>query len=149
MLERWLIAVLGAKALGHGRALESFLAFVCFVYAMIILFVPDAPLQSQATVDLAWEGYGKYIAIPFLLKAILTGWGVYTNKQGLPISRFCRIAGATVGTFLWTFLLFKFIAFDAIGALGTALCIGGIVASLRIVGLAMANLPPPGAPSQI
>jgi hypothetical protein len=149
MLERWIVAILGARALGHGRALESFLAFVCFVYAMDVLFWPNAAFQSQATADIAWKGYGYVISIPFLLKAGFTGWGVYANRHSLPGSRQCRIIGGTIGTFLWTFFLVKFYAVDAIGALGTALCIGGIVASIRIVGLAMADLPRPGAPSQI
>lgn len=148
MIGRMLIAILGARALGHGRALETFLAFVCFVYACILAFIPDAPYQSSATADLAWY-YGRGLALPFLIIAIFAGWGVYSNKKGLPYSRQCRIIGALIGTFTWTFFLVKFGATDSIGALGTALCIGGIVASLRIMGMAMADLPQPGSPSQL
>lgn len=141
--------ILGARWLGHGRALEAFLAFICVVYSAILLLVPGAPMQSQATAQLAWEGAGPLlIAAPFILKAAFTTTGLYRNIRGLSWSRFYRIVGALIGTFTWSWYLTQFIAYDAVGALGTAMCIGGIVASIRIIGMAGANLPPPGAPGQ-
>lgn len=142
--------ILGARWLGHGRALEAFLALICAIYAGILLLVPGAAFQSQATAQFVWEGvHPIWIAMPFILKTVFTTIGLYRNIQGLSWSRFYRIVGALIGTFTWSWYLTQFIAYDAVGALGTATCIGGIVASIRIIGMAGANLPPPGAPGQL
>lgn len=138
--------LLGARWLGHGRALEASLALTCAIYAGILLIDPDSAAHSSATAVLVWQGVTSWmLSIPFALKAILTATGLYRNIRGLSGSRYFRIAGALTGTFVWAFYLTQYIAYDAVGALGTACCITGIVASIRVIGMAAADLPRPGA----
>lgn len=141
----WIYKLMGGRTLGHGRALESFLAFICAVYAAILLAYPEAQYQSQATAPLAWRGYGWVFPIPFIAKSFFTAIGVYGNINAWPHSRTYRVIGGFIGTFIWLWFLTQYIAFDMFGALGAALCIGGTVASVRIIGMAWANLPIPGS----
>jgi hypothetical protein len=141
----WIYRFLGGKTLGHGRALETFLAFVCAVYAAILILAPDAIHQSQAIRLVAWYGYGWIVILIFIAKSVFTSLGVIGNIKGWSGSRIYRTIGAFIGTSIWCWFLSQFVAYDALDALGSALCIGGIVASVRIIGMAWANLPRPGA----
>lgn len=141
-----LAAALAAPWLGHGRAVECYLAIVAGLYGLLLLLVPGAAFDSKATVDIAWLGYGHYLSLPLLAKAILTGSGLVLNIKGKQISRKLRFFGALIGTAIWTFLAVKFLAIGAAASVGFPFCAMALLFSIRIMGLALAGLPRPGAP---
>jgi hypothetical protein len=108
--------------------------------------VPDAAFDSKATVDIAWLGYGHLLGIPLLVKSILTGSGLILNIRGYKASRKLRFFGALLGTFIWTFLTVKFLGIGATASVGFPFCVPAWLFSVRIMGLALADLPRPGAP---
>jgi len=140
------VSILAAPWLGHGRAVECFLTCVAAMQGLILLFDTTAAYDSKATVDLAWWGYGQWLALPFLVKATLSGSGLIFNIHGLPYSRALRFSGAFVGCMIWTWYAAKLLLLGAPAAMGTPFCIMSALFSMRIMGLALAGLPRPGAP---
>lgn len=138
--------LLAAPWLGHGRAVEAYLTIVAGVYGALLLFVPDGAFNSQITADIAWLGYGYYLAIPLLGKAALNGAGLIGNIRGNPGSRSLRFVGAMLGTTIWLFLAAKFFLVGAAATAGFSFCLVAILFSIRIMGLALADLPNPGRP---
>lgn len=150
--ERFLDAVLAlfaAKYLGHGRATESYLTLFAGTYGLALVFVPDAAFSSSATRDLAWMGYGQYTAIPFLLKAIFSGYGLLANIFDWPCSRQFRILGAMIGLWVWSCLVLKFIWVGTPFTVGCFASGWAFYFSIRIIALAYANLPRPGLAGQL
>lgn len=138
--------ILGSRWLGHGRFVEALLSFICLTYGLTLLLVPSAPWDSRVTVDLAWQGWGQAIAGPFLLKAALSGTGLVANILGSSTSRYLRLSGALVGSFIWTWLLVKFTLVGAPFSFGAICALAFLVSSVRIVGMSLADLPLPGSP---
>jgi len=141
-----ILAIFGSPWLGHGRKLEATLAGICLTTGLVILWDPGNLTDSKATVDLFWLGYGRVIALPFLLKAVFTGLGVVTNILGFWFSWFLRWAGAGLGSGLWIYLIFKYTLYGSPFAFGS-ICAGWFLfSSIGIMAHAWADLPRPGAP---
>jgi hypothetical protein len=134
-----------AEWLGFGRTLEFFLVCITTSYGLAILFVPGAALKSPATYELAYLGYSGFIAIPFLMKAVFTGYGLLANIFNLKLCRTSRFIGASVGSFIWSSYIVQFILVDSFFTLGSWFCFFAFFASLRIMIMALANLPPPSS----
>lgn len=141
--------VLGALWLGHGRMTEATLAAIAMIYGVLLFAVPSVPWESQATRDIAWHGYGHLIAVPFLLKALLTGLGLFTNIVGLQHSRFLRLCGASLGSGIWTWVLSKFALNGVPFTFGSVCAFIFLILSVRIIGMAAADLPKPGSPGSL
>ena len=137
-------SILAARWLGHGRAIECNLAMSAGIYGIILLLYPEAALDSSATADLAWLGYGQLLATPLLLKSFLTGSGLALNVAGMPYSRPCRFCGAMLGTLIWTFVAAKLLILGLIATPGFPFSLTALVFSVRIMGLSLADLPRPG-----
>jgi len=145
LLARVLLMVLAAPWLGHGRASECFLALVCAGYGTSLLVNPGMASDIPATVDIAWTGNVRIFALPYIIKALLTGSGLALNIYGSACSRQLRFLGGLVGLLIWTWWASKLYLIDAIG-LGFFFYVMAGIFSVRIMGLALANLPRPGAP---
>lgn len=141
-----LARVLGAPWLGHGRMFEFVVCTICALYGLMLLFHPDTIWDSQATRDLAWYAYGRAIAVPFLFKATLTGYGLAANIFGWALSRSSRSCGAGIGCFIWGYLETKFILAGVPFTFGSICAIVFLFGSLRVIVMASMNLPRPGAP---
>lgn len=142
----FLIIVLAAPWLGHGRAVECFFAVAAFLQGAFFLFIPDALRESQATADLAWHVAQWIVALPFLVMAALTGTGLIFNILGYRYSRQLRFIGASLAVAIWTWISAKFIIIGSPAAFGSPLCICAALFSVRVMGMSLANLPMPGAP---
>lgn len=138
--------LMGAPWLGHGRMLEAALSLICLIYGASLLLIASAAFDSQATRDIAWAGNGHLLAIPFLIKAIFTGYGLLANINGWWYSQGARFCGALVGSFLWAGIFTKFVLVGATFSFGSVCCIVFFVGSIRIMGMAAADLPKPGSP---
>lgn len=141
--------VFAGTALGHGRMTECALATVCLLYGLILAAAPDAVYRSIDVADLAWTGPGRLIAIPFLLKALLTGSGVWANICGQEGSRTLRFLGALVGVLIWVWIAANLAMTQEFCALGFSVSIVNAGLSVRIMALSLANLPRPGAPGRL
>ncbi len=140
--------IVGARWLGHGRATEFMLSLIALLYGIILLF-SGAAGESVATWDLALWGYGHWIAVPFIVKAVLSGSGLVGNLRGWPFSATLRFSGAFLGSVLWAWYLVKLLLFGAIGSLGFSFCVIAAIMSIRIMAMSRANLPLPGAPGAV
>lgn len=141
----FIIRLFAAPWLGHGRATECFLLGVGALYGAILL-LPDAAFDSDATADLAWWGYGHWVALPLLIYAVLAGAGLFGNIRGWPLSRTWRFLGAMLGFAIWTWYAAKFAALGQLAAVGFPFSTIAAIFSIRIMGLALVGLPRPGAP---
>lgn len=137
-----------APWLGHGRATECSLAMTAMLYGVLFLTVPGTPFDSKATWEIAWLGYGNWLAYPFLAKAILTGSGLVMNIRGIRGASWLRFAGAWLGFLIWTWLASQF-ALNHSMVTGFPFCIVAALFSLRIMALSLAGLPIPGAPGRL
>lgn len=145
-LTHLLVRILGGPWLGHGRMVELVLSFICLIYGLVLIFDTSASFDSQATRDLAWLGYGNLVGIPFLIKASFSGYGLIANINAWKFSRFSRIIGAFVGSYIWIWILTKFISIGVPFTFGSICAFTFFLCSGRIIGMALANLPVPGAP---
>lgn len=144
-----LIVIFGAPWLGHGRRLEASLAGICATTGLVLLWDPSWAMDTKATVDLFWTGYGRAIAFPFLLKAALTGSGVVANILGYSFSWLLRWLGGLAGSGLWAFMIFKYSLYGSPLAFGS-ICAGWFLfSSVGVMAHAWADLPKPGAPGAI
>lgn len=139
-----LVAVCAARFLGHGRAMESYLALFAGSYGIAILFIPDAAFSSSAMRDIAWEGYSPHVALLFISKAALTGYGLAANIKNWRWSRQFRIVGAIIGLWIWSSTILKFVIVGNPYTLGAFAAFWCFIFSVRIIALAIANLPRPG-----
>lgn len=131
--------------LGHGRAVESLLALAAFIYGMMLLLFPAKTANVEVTFDIAWMGYARIMAYPFLFKALMSGLGVYGNIRGWKRSRYLRITGAVIGSFLWTWYASKCWAVGTQVSLGWAASLVFCIGSLRVMAMASIDLPKPSA----
>jgi hypothetical protein len=139
-----LLAALNAY-LGHGRALESALAFVKLQYALMIAASPW-PVFMLAINDVNLPKL--VLALPFFLAGGTSFLGLALNHAGYPCSRFFRIAGAAMGMSVWVYILTKNILIGWIAAGVNPWCLMGIIASVWIIRRGALGLPPPGMPGQ-
>jgi hypothetical protein len=143
-LDSWPDYVFGVYQFGSGRMTELTLAFICGLYGLILLFAPAQALHSSDLSDLAWAGLGRMIAIPFLVKSVITGIGLARNIRGDKHSRQLRFIGALIGTFIWSWIATNLAYNGSFGALGFPVSVTFTYLSIRIMALACANLPVPG-----
>lgn len=141
----FLVRMLAAPWLGHGRATECYLVFVSGLYGVLLL-IPGAAFDSAATADLAWSGYGHLVALPLLTQAVFAGAGLLGNIRGWPLSRLWRFIGASMGFLIWTWYAAKFTAIGDLATVGLPFCVVAGLFSIRIMGLALAGVPRSGAP---
>ena len=129
--------------LGHGRALEAYLAGIKLVFGLILL--PGWPLSIKALSDLQWFAPDPVIAAPFLLIAGTQGVGLYLNARGVEESWILRAVGATGAIMMWSWLLTKSILIGEVSTSLTPLCLMSLPASVFILWKALNRLPVPGA----
>lgn len=141
--------VFAARWLGHGRAIEAYLILVCGTYAAILLIHPSSAADSPATLDLYWSGNSQFVAMIFVAKALTSGTGLVLNIVNLPGSRFFRISGACLGSVIWAWYVAKFSLVGEPATLGMVFAAVSFLVSIRIMGMAYANLPRPGAPGAL
>lgn len=134
----------GAPWLGHGMRLEATLALLCGVFSLALVIYPESAFDAKATLGFARDGHVHELAIPFLMKALLTGSGVIANINGHAYSRYLRLCGALIGSFIWAAITYQY------ATVGIPLSFGSVCAgvflfsSIGIIGMAFANLPRPG-----
>lgn len=148
MMRQWPDYLFGVSALGAGRMTEFSLAIICAMWGTVLLCAPAEALHSADLADLAWAGFGRLVAVPFLIKATLSWVGLRRNIKNEPYSRQLRFAGASVGCFIWSWIATNL---GASGAWGNGMLYVGIwcaYLSIRIMALSCANLPIPGAPGR-
>lgn len=145
-LTRWLLVGL-LHWLGHGRAMETFLAVVCGSYGVFLITVPSAGWSSSALRDLTWNGTVQYLAALMVLKAILSLYGVISNINNLPLSRPARVTGALLGSWVWLWFISKFALVEFPYTLGAFFAGASLLFCIRTIGLAYLNLPRPGQPA--
>lgn len=150
-LDEILLRLFAARIFGHGRRMELFLVSVCSLYGVILFFVPGAAWDSQATRPLYnYMGNNSWwISLPFLLKAFLSGLGLYGNIQGWPVSVQLRFCGALVGLFIWIWYAIMFYLLGTVATIGFPFCVAAAFFSIGIMAMAVANLPRPGAPGAL
>lgn len=129
--------------LGHGRALEAYLAGVKLIFGLILL--PGWPLSVRALSDLQWFVPDPIIAAPFLLIAVAQGAGLYLNARGIEESWILRAAAAAMAIMLWSWLLSKSILIGEVSTSLMPLCVMSLPASVFILWKALNRLPVPGA----
>lgn len=137
--------LLGVFRLGQGPKPEASLIRVCFLYGMILLLVPGAAFDSQATRDIAWAGYGHFMSIPFLMMAMISGYGLIANINGWSYSHVFRFCGALLGSFIWLWLMWKFTAVGSPLTFGSVCALVFLIDSLWVAVMALSGLPKPGA----
>lgn len=136
--------------LGHGRATESSLALVSALYGILLLTNSGPQLATvNVTEDIYWMGYSRLLAIPFLVKSVFSGLGVYGNIMGWHHSRQLRLYGAMIGGFLWSWYASKALAVGVSTSLGFAAAIVFLLLSIRTMALVTADLPHPGSPPML
>jgi hypothetical protein len=130
---------------GHGRMMECYLTIVCGTIACIIIIAPEQTLYTNALFDIGWTLNAWYIAIPFALKAVLSGGGLICNVNNFPYSQPLRFSGGLVGFAIWFWLSTKFILLDAL-LLAWPFCVAAAYSSIRIMAFALVDLPRSGTP---
>lgn len=141
-------AIFAARWLGHGRAVESYLIGAGMLYGLVLL-IPGAAFDSTATADIAWWGYGHWIALPLLLYASIALFGLLANIHGWPLSRTLRFVAALAGFMIWTWYSAKFVALGQFAAVGFPFTAMSALFSVRVMGFALAGLPRAGAPGTL
>lgn len=147
-LARQIEAVLLAPHLGHGRMMETYLAAASLLYGVILMVVPDAPLDSQATRDAVFDEIGRLIALPFLATGSIAAYGIVGNIKGWHNANGFRFVGAVVGFALFTWYVLKFFLIGAIGTLGFPFALVSVGACVRVMFLSAIGLPLTGAPGK-
>lgn len=134
--------------LGHGRALEAYLAAVLITWGIQIVWSPEALKESLALRDFYYSVPNWHIAIPILVAGIASATGLVLNIYGCKICRWFRVAGAFLAMCVWGFMLTQIVQEN--GGYGGAMphYIWDIPACLRLLYLGAFNLPPPGAAGQ-
>lgn len=152
-----LLKLLGASWLGHGRASELALALVLGLSGTLLFITPQGVWLSQLTLDIAYAGYGNYVAYPPLLTAAIKISGLVLNVRGYVLSQPVRFLGAFLAWFLWAWFCIKFFLLTGhqtptLGlaqAIALSCAIVGVLFSTRIMFMAAAGLPVPGSPGRL
>lgn len=93
--------------LGHGRALELFLATLKIGLGAWIVLAPHGVPDVPPIADLAWHYPSSYLAMPFFLVGSLQLLGWSLNWRGFEFSWALRAAAATLAIFMWVWLCVK------------------------------------------
>lgn len=136
-----------APVLGHGRMAETYLAAVALLYGLILL-IPGEVASSKATSGSVTELVGAYLAIPFLLKAYFSGYGVIGVIRAWPFTHTHRFIGGLLGITLWSWYSVKFILIGALGATGFPFVTVAVFVCFRVMVLAALRIPPIATPAR-
>jgi hypothetical protein len=92
----------GVNLLGYGTTLEAFLSLVCFIFGVSVILDPYSIYALPNLGDIVSSGYERLWAIPFFLKSLLSGFGIYAVKKNLVASQAYRIppGGYTIKDFV-------------------------------------------------
>lgn len=123
--------------------IEVLLAIYCLQYGLMLLLIGEARFDSVLTVDLAWKGYGPWLGLPFLVKAVFTGSGVITNLSGWHYSWALRFIGAFVGSAIWLAMLLKYLSSTAALSFGMVVAADCLVLSALIMAMSYHDFPEP------
>lgn len=149
-LAKVLIALIGARWLGHGRRMEGYLVLVAGFGTLILCTHPLSAEFAHSLESIFWMGYGKYIFIPYLAVFVISGYGLVGNKFDWPSSRWARFIGATLGFLLWITYSVQLYHLNLIATpgfiLGFPLAVYG---ELGVMIASAANVPRPGAPGNM
>lgn len=141
--------MLGDSFLGHGRRWESFVVLANFYYCIILTFIPGAVGKTQATADLHQAGIAFFITIIFWIAFLTSFFGLFCNVKGLRYSQPLRIVGALIGFGIWGWFALKLALIGLISSPGHVLAALTAMYEIRVVFMAAANLPRPGAPGNL
>jgi hypothetical protein len=118
---------------------EGVLVIICLIYAMILLFMPQAGSQYPGIEQFLWLGTPTWVlATPLILKAFFSGSALYLDLYRPQLAWLFHIIGAHIGTFVWGWFLYQIIISDGFTTVGAATCVVGVLASIRIIGHAIA-----------
>lgn len=141
--------MLGDSFLGHGRRWESFVVLANLYYCLILTFVPGAVGHTEATADLHAAGVAFFVTIVFWCAFLTSFFGLFCNVKGLRYSQPLRIAGAVIGFGIWGWFALKLALIGLIASPGHVLAALTAMYEIRVVFMAAANLPRPGAPGNL
>lgn len=141
--------MLGDSFLGHGRRWESFVVLANLYYCMILTFIPNAVGHTEATKDLHQAGIAFFVTIVFWLAFLTSFFGLFCNVKGLRYSQLLRIVGAVIGFGIWGWFALKLALIGLIASPGHVLAALTAMYEVRVVFMAAANLPRPGAPGNL
>lgn len=130
--------------LDNGRVLEFYLSAVCLIFGVIVALSPYLGFFYGLVEQMHLTGNPSLLCIPFFVKAILSIVGVHGNVKGWKYSWLLRFCGGFIGAFIWIWMTTNFFMFREPAALGAAFSITSFVGSVRIMSLALADLPPKG-----
>jgi hypothetical protein len=134
----------GPRWLGHGRATECYFSSVAALYAIFLVAFPHAAQDSQATRELT----GPLLALPFFVTAFCGFAGLIANIRGWRFSRLLRFCSGLFGSMIFFWYIRQFFDFGIPAAFGVPFAIVALPFSLRIMVMALADRPVPGAPGQ-
>lgn len=123
--------------------IESLLATFCLQYGLVLILIPQSRYDSVLVADLAWQGYGALLGIPFLLKAVFTGFGVIVNLRGHSYSWLLRFIGAFFGTIIWFWMTLKYFSSTATLSFATIISFDCMILSICIMAMAWHDFPEP------
>jgi len=93
--------------LGHGRALELFLATLKVGLGVWIIMEPHSVKDVPPIADLAWHYPSSALAAPFFLVGGLQMFGWTLNWTGFECSWIFRATAALLAIFMWWWLVMK------------------------------------------
>lgn len=132
--------------LGYGRALESFLIFVKFLYFCMFLF--GSTLINQDPFFIAFSAIDvpdrRIFCIPFLMAWLPGFLGLYLNACANHNSKYYRILGASFGFTIWLFVLSENCLLGVYLAGVNPWVLAGMIASLWIIRRGLLDKPTPG-----
>jgi hypothetical protein len=134
----------GVNLLGYGTTLEAFLSLVCFIFGVSVILDPYSIYALPNLGDIVSSGYERLWAIPFFLKSLLSGFGIYAVKKNLVASQAYRIAGSVFGSAIWATMFMEYSSSGLYATIGFAFSAAALIFNIRIMGLAMAQVPPGG-----
>lgn len=137
--------VMGDRALGHGRRWESFIVVVNGYYSVILTIIPHATKRAEATIDLFWGGYGLYVALIVWIMFLTSFFGLFFNVYGIRYSQVLRMVGGMLGFLVWGWFGLKLALIGLQPSPGHVFCVVAALYEIRVVFMAMQNLPRPGA----
>ena len=132
------------RFLGHGRALETFLAGGKISVSVYFFVQPKHVGQVSALYDLMWYVPEIFLIAPLFIIGMLQITGLVLNYYGVEWSWVPRAVGASSATFLWGWVIVKNIEIGAYG-LSIPICTWLLLGSSWIWWKAWNRLPVPGA----
>lgn len=134
---------LGVPWFGDGRLAESSLAAVALLYGCMVALMPEATYR-ESIVGWDLESWGRWLAIPLLVKSSLTGTGLLLNSLGQRYARYLRFSGAMLGCWIWSAFSIKYLKISDSHTLSLCFTTISTFASIRIILFVVGDIPHPG-----